>query len=121
MFHPEVERFLKSSIRSVWDLELLLFMQAERARSWTAEELVRALRGSMLIVSDALLGLTAAGLIGEEEARYRYRPATPELDRLVEMLRETYASYPAAVTNMIWSTPRATIQIFADAFKIKKD
>jgi len=122
MLPPNVDRFLRGSIRSVWDLELLLLLHREKARAWTAEALIRELRASALIVRDALATAQKAGLVaasGSEE--YRYWPATPELDSLVADIAAAYATFPAAVTKAIWSAPNASVRTFADAFKIKKD
>ena len=118
----KLERFLRTSIRSVWELELLLLLRKEQARGWTTAELVRQLRASSLVVSDALIALQRADLVVRETAEYfSYRPATPELTAIIDELAATYASLPASIMNVIWSTPRTNIQIFADAFRFRKD
>ena len=53
----ELSRFIRSSFRSVWSLELLLLLKRER-RTWTHAELVAALRASDLIVGQGLEALT---------------------------------------------------------------
>lgn len=122
MLPPNVDRFLRGSIRSVWDLELLLLFQRRRAHLWSVDELVRDLRASVLIVGDALGALQKAGLVSKNaDDRYQYWPISPELDQLVEEIAAAYASSPVAVTEAILSAPSSNIRIFADAFKIKKD
>jgi DNA-binding IclR family transcriptional regulator len=122
MLTPNVERFLRDSLHSVWELELLLLLHAQRARLWTADELVRELRASLLIVAGALDTLQKAGLVSKNaNDHYQYWPVTPELDQLVNDIAAAYASYPTAVTDAILSAPSGSIRIFADAFKIKKD
>ncbi|MDE1902935.1 MAG: hypothetical protein KGI46_03685 [Alphaproteobacteria bacterium] len=123
MLSQKLERFLRTSIRSVWDVELLLLLRKERARSWTTGELVRQLRASSLVVSDALVALQRIDLVGREAAddRFTYRPATDELAQIVDDLAATYASEPASIMHVIWSTPRTNIQTFADAFRLRKD
>lgn len=117
-----VDRFLRGSVRSVWELELLLLLRAQRARSWTADELVRDLRASVLIVTDALASLQKSSLVSKSEnEQYQYWPATPELDQLVTEVAGAYASSPAAVIEAILSSPSSSVRVFADAFKIKKD
>jgi hypothetical protein len=119
---PNVDRFLRNSVRSVWDLELLLFLRREKARSWTADELIHELRASLPIVTDALSMLQKTGFVNETaKGEYRFWPASPELDRTANELADAYANFPAAVTEAIWSAPNAKIRTFADAFKIKKD
>ncbi|HLI21753.1 MAG TPA: hypothetical protein VKV32_11575 [Stellaceae bacterium] len=122
MLRPNVDRFLRGSIRSVWDLELLLLFQKHRARLWTVDELVRDLRASVLIVGDALDALQKAGLVAKNaNDQYQYWPISPELDQTVEAVAAAYASSPVAVTQAILSAPSSSVRIFADAFKIKKD
>lgn len=106
----------------MWELELLLLLRKERSRAWSTIELIRQLRASGLVVSDALLALQRNDVVVPEAAdHFRYRPATEELARVVDELAEAYASQPAWVMNVIWSTPRSNIEIFADAFRLRKD
>lgn len=122
MLPPNVDRFLRDSIRSVWELELLLLFHRTRQRLWTAEDLVRDLRASVLIVTDALKALQNAGLVNKNaNEQYQYWPISPELDQLVVEVAAAYASSPVAVTEAILSAPSSSIRIFAAAFKIKKD
>lgn len=122
MLPAGADRFLRNTIRSIWDLELLLLLRAYRARLWTVDDLVRELRASVLIVADALGSLQKAGLVSKSgNETYQFWPISPELDQLVAEVAAIYASAPAAVTEAILSAPSANIRIFADAFKIKKD
>jgi hypothetical protein len=122
MLPANVERFLRGTVRSVWQLELLLLLYRQRARLWTADELVRDLRASVLIVGDALDALQKAGLVSRNaNDQHQYWPITPELDHLVGDVAATYASSPVAVTETILSAPSSSVRTFADAFKIKKD
>jgi hypothetical protein len=114
--------FLRQSFRSAWDLELLLLLRHNRAASHTVERLIRDLRGSQIIVADSLRILATSGLIEEEPpGSYRYRPATPELECLVEELEKTYAMFPVGLTEAIRSLPNDKIRTFADAFRLRKD
>lgn len=122
MLPSNVVRFLLGSIRSVWELELLLLLRAQKARSWTTDELVRDLRASVLIVTDALGNLQKTGLVNKAaNEQYQYWPVTPDLDQLVSEVAIAYASAPAAVIEAILSAPSSSVRIFADAFKIKRD
>jgi DNA-binding IclR family transcriptional regulator len=122
MLPQHVDRFLRGSLRSVWELELLLLLRAQRSRSWTADELVHDLRASMAIVGTALGTLQRLRLIERAaDESYRYAPVTPELDQLVSDTAAAFASSPSSVTEAILSAPSSSIRIFADAFKIKKD
>lgn len=122
MWPANVDRFLRGSVRSVWELELLLLFHRQRTRSWTADELVRELRASILVVGDALDALQKAGLVGKSgDDAYQFWPISPDLDQLVTEVAAAYASSPAAVTKTILSAPSSSVRTFADAFRIKKD
>jgi predicted transcriptional regulator len=120
---PEhVLTFIRSSIKSVWALDLLILIRRARVRSWTLDALAQELRGNRTLVNDVLSALMKAGVIqADTEGSYRYWPATPDLDALVEQLDRLYAERPVALIKEIVSAPNEKIQSFADAFKIKKE
>jgi hypothetical protein len=116
----DVLRFIRTTIRSVWALELLLLLRRDPARAWNVEALIRELRGSAGIVAGAMTELEAAGLVAAADDAFRYRPASPELDALVAATAAAYAEYPVAVTHAIFTAPSDKIRLFADAFRIKQ-
>lgn len=117
-----VSNFIRSSFRSVWSLELLLYLKRESDRAWSAEELVAALRGSDLIVAQSLDYLLAAGLISvDQDGCAHYQPASVHLESLVSETEALYARSPDAVRRMIISTGHGGLSAFADAFRIRKD
>lgn len=106
----------------MWAVEVLLLLRRDAARSWRAEDLTRELRSSLLIVADALMSFKKLGLVDEDADRlYQYRPATPELDGLVDELARAYAEAPVAVTEAIFSAPDRKLRLLADAFRLKKE
>ncbi|MFC4172002.1 hypothetical protein ACFOYU_08015 [Microvirga sp. GCM10011540] len=118
----ELREFLRHSLRSVWNIELLLLLARHQGRSWPAGDLVRELRASDLVVSQGVDGLQQAGLIiAESGETYRYAPASPNLDRLVQQLERVYRERPSAVTKALFSSPTDRLTTFADAFRLKKD
>lgn len=122
MIPDEVLRFTRSTIKSVWTLDVLLLMRRGRARTWPLDELARELRGNRTLVHDVLLVLAKAGLVeADEEGDYRYRPATEEADAVVGELERVYIERPLALIREIVSAPNEKIQSFADAFRLKKD
>jgi hypothetical protein len=118
----ELVDLLRGSIRSVWNLELLLFMARNAQRGWRADDLVRELRASDFIVSEGLQTLQTAGLASPAgEGTHRYLPASGDLDRLVQQLERQYRERPQSVTRAIFSAPNDKLQTFADAFRLKRD
>lgn len=116
-----LKRFISTSFRSVWSLELLLFLK-RRPGAYEREELIAALYGSELIVQQALDWLVAVGLaILDEQGRASYLPATPELASLVQRTEDLYGRKPDAVRRLIVAGAAPGLTAFADAFRFRKD
>jgi hypothetical protein len=113
-------RFIGSSFRSVWSLELLLLMRRD-ARLWSKPELVSMLRASDLVVTKALDELLAAGIITLEGDGARYMPASDDIRRHVEEVGKLYSTRPDAVRRAIVASGTSGATAFADAFRLRKD
>jgi len=116
----EILRFIASSFRSVWALELLLVLKAG-ARPWSHEELVTTMRASDLVVTKALDALEAAGLVSNLADEAQYMPVSEEVAALVDQAELLYAKRPDAVRRAIISTSAGDAAAFADAFRLRKD
>ena len=113
----ELAAFIRQAIPSVWALEVLLLLRREE-RLWAEDQLVTELRASQTAVRNALGRLAARELIlGGDNHQWRYAPASPVLDGLVEALQAAYRERPVAVINII-SKPDP-LQSLADAFKFR--
>lgn len=116
----EIESFIRSSFRSVWSLELLLLLKRQ-PRCWSRAELVAALRASDLVVSQALHGLVAAGLVAvDAEGAAAYSPFSERVADLVEGAEGLYARSPDAVRRLIVASASG-LAAFADAFRLWKE
>lgn len=121
MSEGDILAFIRAQFRSIWTLELLLVMERDRDRIWTAMELVRELRASTAIVADGLLGLERAGLVAQTSRDgYAFHARSPELVGIAIGLRKLYAERPQVVIGEILSAPNDKVQSFADAFRFKK-
>ena len=118
--NEEILRFIASSFRSVWALELLLVLKSEE-RSWSHEELVTTMRASELVVTRALDALEAAGLVSNEGANARYMPVSEEVAARVSDAEALYAKKPDAVRRAIVSASAGDATAFANAFRLRKD
>ena len=116
----ELLRFIGSSFRSVWALELLLVLKRE-PKSWSNAELVARLRASDLVVSNALDALVAAGLASVDETGASYMPVNYDVAARVEQVERLYTGRPDAVRRAIVSATATGATAFADAFKLRKD
>jgi hypothetical protein len=119
---PDLEAFVRGSIRSVWALELMLLLRGAPGRAWTEAELVRELRGSPTIAAEALDGLQAGGLVARlEDGRVSYAPIAPALGALADRLAAAYRERPGRVIRAIAGTPSDRLQSFADAFRFREE
>jgi hypothetical protein len=116
----DILRFIASSFRSVWALELLLVLKRD-PRPWSHEELVSGLRASDLVVTKALMSLEAAGLVSNEGNSTHYLPVSKDVAALVDETEALYAKRPDAVRRAIVAASSGAASAFADAFKLRKD
>jgi hypothetical protein len=117
----EIANFIRSSFRSIWSLELLLFLKQQPWEAFAPEELVSQLRASNAIVSSSVTALVAAGLVVEEaDGAVRYSPASEDLGRLVADTESLYRLQPDAVRRVI-VIGTDNLAAFAEAFRLRKD
>lgn len=118
----ELSSFIRATFRSVWALETLCFLKRNQGRAWAQSDLVAALRGSELVVSQSVEALLAAGLVVvEPDQMVRYQPISDAVDKLASAAEALYASRPDAVRRMIVAPGSAGLTSFADAFKLWRD
>lgn len=125
LLSDEVRRFIATNIHSVAQLELLLTLRAEPERWFTPEEVSRSLYMAEEPTVAQLAELESGGLLAKDAAeggsRYCYQPREQGSVRLVDQLAELYHNRRLAITNAIYAGPTERIQIFSDAFRLRKD
>lgn len=113
--------FVRKNVRTVGELEVLLWLQQHPSRPWTADVIARELRSNGTAAAEYLRRFVRAGLARESSAgEYQYvnDSATHEL---ITTLAAAYAERPVSVIDLIYAEPRDQVQLLADAFKIKKE
>jgi DNA-binding HxlR family transcriptional regulator len=116
----DVLAYIATAIGSVWALELLLLLKQDTGRDWEAGELIRELRSSPVVITEALNQLQNAGLVAQNEARkFRYHAASPRLDDLASAIAKLYAIKPMTVIRAIVDVRTDKLRAFSDAFKLK--
>lgn len=111
--------FIRTAIRSVWALEILLLLRRDRARAWTADAIADELRSNPNLAGEVLECFEAVGLLARRPEGLIFSPASPLLDEITGRLEQTYRERPVAVVNAIVTSPNDRLQSFADAFKLK--
>lgn len=118
----DIERFISSTFRSVWDLELLLELRSAGHECRGKDRLVSTLRASDVVVAKGIDTLLAVGLIAlENDGSVRYAPASRQLGDLVAGVVELYRAKPDAVRRLIVRASSSGLAAFSDAFRLKGD
>ena len=111
----EVRRFIAAHLDSVSALETLLLLHGQPDRSWTADDVARALVSKPQAAAGFLRHLRDHGLVSEHEGRFRYAP-----HRAVDALAETYGTRRHTVIGLIFDRPDPAASALADAFRFRK-
>lgn len=118
---PEnIKRFIFEFIDSVEQLDVLLFMAADRSRYWNSQSLSRELRSNESSVQARLGRLQAQGLIEESSSvskDYRYHPKNPEWAAAVTELAAIYAVRRHRILELVFS-PVKQARVLSEAFRI---
>lgn len=121
MIPEHLAAFLRTTVKSVWALDLLVLVKSAPNQRWTVTTLNDRLRASTSLVEEILATFTRQGLVVlDAEGTYRYH-ASGETDALASELTRLYAERPLAVIKEIVSAPNEKIHSFVDAFRLKKD
>jgi hypothetical protein len=123
-FSDEFCRFLQTAVPSVDAAELLLLLQRDATRWWSAADIVSALKPAPLTEADVTRTLDAylaRGVIAQgADKRVQYHPASEELDGFVRTLAQAYSERPVTLIRVIYALRDSKIRSFADAFKLKR-
>jgi len=117
----DVRAFIRAHIGALDPLEILLLLHTRRGAALAAAEVARELRLDVGHSSKCLEELAARGFLATEPQGYRWAPASVELDRGFEALAKAYTERRVAVITAIFSGGSDRVQLFADAFRIRKD
>ena len=117
---PEILAFVRASLASTWELELLLLLFRSPERSWSAEELVRELRASQEVVARGVRHLLAQDLMVARDGRFAYARGQETRDALINGLRLLCTSKPFTVLNTIRDAQAEPLRTFSDAFKFRE-
>jgi hypothetical protein len=119
-----VRQFVVDQVDSVMQLELMLLLQAERARQWSGGDVAAELRIDAAWVGSQLDELCRRRILvchAGAGQTYQFGPADPAIARAIETLAALYATHRVSIISMIFSKPVDRLRNFADAFRLRKD
>lgn len=119
----QTREFIQMYVPSLGALEVLLLLLKFPERSWTVDSITKELRSNTNMIQGFIHFFQSRGVLTHEGEIYSLaRGHDAFLQRLRE-LSELFSERPVSILNEIYSTPKSssTIQMFADAFKIKKE
>lgn len=119
----DVQEFIERYVPSAGSLEILLLLFANRDRAWTVEQIVAKLRSNNMMVKDFLAYFESKDIVVQDDnASFTVNHQYPNLIANLTELSRVYHERPVSVLNEIYRVPGtgSKIQLFADAFKIKK-
>ena len=120
----DLKQFILERIESVAYLEALLLLRSKPDAPWSCEAVANRLYIDQKQTAELLARLGADGFVmvaGKEDPVYRYQPATPHMQQMVDSLAEFYGKHLVPITNLIHSKPKNRVREFADAFRLRKD
>lgn len=119
MLEPRLLAFVRSSIPSIWALELLLLLRRAAPQHLTRDEMVQHLRATSNLIERLITQFLGAGLVSRNEQGYRFDCATPELAALCEDLAMAADERPIALRDAIIAAPNEKLRDLADAFRFR--
>jgi hypothetical protein len=117
-----LKAFLEQRLSSLDQIDVVMLLRADPARSWTAPEVAGALETAPETAAMRLFLLASGGLIAFEPSaipRYRYASVDVETDSMLQQLSDVLSLNRDAVMAAL-QTPHDPIRSFSDAFKLKK-
>jgi hypothetical protein len=124
-FSDEFCRFLRAAVPSVDAAELLLTLQREPDRWWSALDAATALHPATALTEAETMGYfaafqTAALLASAPDKRVQFKPGNETLRGHVRTLEQAYRERPVTLIRVIYALRDSRIQSFADAFKLRR-
>ncbi len=119
-----VRQLILDNIPSVLQLEILLFLFAERPRFLSISEMTRPLAIEAVPLRNQLAHLERRGLVAmcpNSADSFAYTSAYKDQDESMRELAEAYQTHRTSVIGLIYTRPVDNLRAFADAFRLRKD
>lgn len=110
-----------TSVPSVPYAEAVLLLRRHPDKAFTVADLARGLYVSERVAQELLDLVVENGVAQPGEAGYRYQPRDEELAQAWNQFAASYAANLIGVTQLIHSGTHKSAQLFADAFKLRRE
>jgi hypothetical protein len=121
----DIRLFLLGHIDSISQWEGLLLLRADSQREWSPAEAAAKLyideRQAAHLLSQLAERNVLASIKVQTGLLYRYQPHSPEMAEAIDHAAAFYRDHLIPMTRFIHAKPKARLQEFADAFKLRKD
>lgn len=117
----EVRRFVLTSVPSVPFAEAVLLLRRRASESLPTTDVARALYIGDKAAEEVLRLAESAGALRRDAAGWRYQPRDEALAAAWGRFADCYATHLVAVTQIIHGGPPKSAQLFADAFKLRRE
>ena len=114
----QLQRFVMERLPSVEQIEIVLLLRGDRARTWSAPEVATQLGTPPESTAMRLFLLASNGLVAFEGGRYRFG-ASETVEPLLDELATAYGESRAVLVALVGGPPADPLRSFADAFKLK--
>lgn len=121
---PDVVLLLATQVRSVVQLEALLWMREAPSQELAPADLAESLCLDEEPVREALVALAGHGLVqtrsGGQQIRFVFEPS-PALAATLDRLALLYGSQRLALVSLMQSSTDDALRSFANAFRLRKE
>ena len=109
-------------VNSVERLEILCLMAENPSKTWSAEDVFRAIQSTERTIKGSLDEFAAAALLVEQPpGSFRFAPSPGAATDTALALVKAYRERPVAVIETIYRRPGGAAENFASAFRLRKD
>jgi hypothetical protein len=119
-----LKQFIFASFETIDQLRMLLLLQTNPERVWSAMAICSRLYLQPDVVDKGLLMLRQKGFLTTPDNVvdwYRYQPASAELEQLVRAVVELDRTRPVTLIKLIYARPKDAAQRSADASTLCKE
>lgn len=117
----DLKTFIKEHVRSVFGLEILLFLHRNEGKGFRATDVARELGFETDVAQEHLVRLYTIGLLigsDSDSSSYCYQPADDAIRLLVDGLAVAYSKQRVPILSLILSDRKDRIRSFAEAFRL---